>query len=696
MSVPDWIDFDRSRAVLIGTSAYTEGLEPMPAAANSLRRMEDLLVGLCGWPSAAVISFKDLSTGDRRLREISELIEEAEDVLLLYYVGHGLLLPGDDLGLALTDTDANAALPLTTTYRLRTLREQLRYHCHARLRLIILDCCFAGIATKNAQGPGGLADKVHHASRIEGTYTWTASRASQEAVYEDGDGGLTYFTKTLHEVVASGIPGKPAWLTLEDVDRAVARRFRELPLPNTPIRPEQTRMAVGGEAGMFPFAPNRTFTDDQLQVHAGPSTAGAAALAGHHGNGAGETLQAVQPSVLASRPQVIRLLDDAIHAALAVPGKGNQAEALAHVASAVAAFDPDRAVQLINRAEHRIRRVSSDTRDSRDRALAGITTALLTIDLGRAERLAQSITQGWRRARALTEVAIAVAAADPDRAERIARSITSEGPWWGRDEALTGVAIAVAAADPRRAERITQSVALGGGSLRRGKALAAVAAAIAGTDPDRAERIAESIAPGEGFWRDEALAAVAAAFAGTDPDRAERIARSITFGLWAAEALGAVAEAVRVSDPVRSRGLAVEAEGIAGSFAFSSENGEAQARFAKALAATDPYQARRYADNIRGAPSKAAEVLAEVAKVLAATNDPDEAENVARSIFDDHWKITALSEVAKVLAATDPDRAERLAYAVDDEEWLPQALAGIARVLAGSHPVGLKVRPPEF
>ena len=49
-----------------------------------------------------------------------------------------------------------------------------------------------------------------------------------------------------------------------------------------------------------------------------------------------------------------------------------------------------------------------------------------------------------------------------------------------------------------------------------------------------------------------------------------------------------------------------------------------------------------------------------------------------------------------MLAATDPDRAERLGYAVDDEEWLPQALAGIAGVLAGSHPVGLKVRPPEF
>ena len=92
-----------------------------------------------------------------------------------------------------------------------------------------------------------------------------------------------------------------------------------------------------------------------------------------------------------------------------------------------------------------------------------------------------------------------------------------------------------------------------------------------------------------------------------------------------------------------------------------------------------------------GAQSKAAEVLAEAAKVLAAT-DPDGAEHVASSIFDHHWRITALTEVAKVLAATDPDRAERLAYAVTDEVWLPQALAGIAVVLAGYHPADLKFR----
>ncbi len=97
---------------------------------------------------------------------------------------------------------------------------------------------------------------------------------------------------------------------------------------------------------------------------------------------------------------------------------------------------------------------------------------------------------------------------------------------------------------------------------------------------------------------------------------------------------------------------------------------------------------------IMGAKSKAAEVLAEVAKVLAAT-DPDEAEHVARSIVNHRWQTKALTEVAKVLAATEPDRAERLPYAVTDEVWRPQALAIIAVVLAGYHPVGPKTSLTE-
>jgi len=267
-TAPDGIDFSRSRAILIGTSSHTEGLVPMPAAGNSLRRMNDLLVGFCGWPSSSVTPFHDLSTGDRRRRDVNRLIGEATDVLLFYFVGHGLPLPGDDLGLALTDTPKDVEQHLDATYRLSQLREQLRYHGKARIRIVILDCCFSGIATKNPQGTGSLADMVDHASRIDGTYTWSASRASQEAVYEDGHGGFTYFTKILYEVVESGIPGRAAWLTLADVDTEVSRRFSTLDLSHTTVRPEPTRMASGGVVGQYPFARNFAPVETQVDLKA--------------------------------------------------------------------------------------------------------------------------------------------------------------------------------------------------------------------------------------------------------------------------------------------------------------------------------------------------------------------------------------------------------------------------------------------
>ena len=59
-------------------------------------------------------------------------------------------------------------------------------------------------------------------------------------------------------------------------------------------------------------------------------------------------------------------------------------------------------------------------------ALAEVATALAATDPDRAEHIARSITSESSKATALAEVATALAATDPDRAERIARSITDE------------------------------------------------------------------------------------------------------------------------------------------------------------------------------------------------------------------------------------------------------------------------------
>ena len=676
-----------ARAVLIGVSDYDHpGFPPIRAARNSLQAMRALLAdpALCGWPPGQVTVIENPASAADLADQVADLAESTTGVLLLYYVGHGVLSTRGELCLTVTSTRPSRPQFSGLAWENVTY---ILHGCPARVRLVILDCCFAGQAIEalSTDGEPGLADIAH----VNGVYTLTATTRNRPAHVvppDQQDTACTSFTGELRGLIQSGIPGRSGPLTLGDIYPVLRQRLRDRGLPAPSQRGTDT-------AYLFPFTANAA---DQVQAHAGPSTADAAALADHHGNGAGETLQAVQPSVPAGRPEVIRLLDDATRAALAVPGEKRKATALAHVASVVAAFDPDRAAQLINRAEQLIQATADKRMDySRAAALTEVAVAVAAADPDRAERIAQSIRDGraaWRRT-ALTEVAVAVAAADPDRAERIAQSVDSGKGSRRRDKALAAVAAALAVTDPGRAERITQSITSEG--PWRDEALAAVAAAFAVTDPDRAERIAESIAPGEDAWRDEALAAVAAAFAVTDPDRAERIARLITYERWAAAPLGAVAEAVRVSDPDRSRRLAVEAERDAEAYALRSEKGETYARFAKALAATDPYQARSHAKCVIRAESKAAEVLAEVAKVLAAT-DPDEAEQVARSIVDSRWNAMALAEVAVAVAATDPDRAERLAYAVDDEVRRSQALAGIAMVLAGYHPVGLMVRPPEF
>jgi hypothetical protein len=154
----------------------------------------------------------------------------------------------------LTDTSNRVELRRATSLRLNDIREDLKY-CHCRIKLVILDCCFSGIATKNTQGADDLADRIERASRVTGSFTLTASRAHQSAIYDDAAGGLTYFTKVLTEIVRDGITGKPEELTLADIHQELEHRFEQLQIPAQLERPEPTRLFYD-TADRFIFARN--------------------------------------------------------------------------------------------------------------------------------------------------------------------------------------------------------------------------------------------------------------------------------------------------------------------------------------------------------------------------------------------------------------------------------------------------------
>ena len=80
--------------MLIGVSAYENAeFPPIRAARNSLQAMRSLLTdpALCGWAPQQITVIADPASASDLADRIADLAETATGVLLLYYVGHGVL-----------------------------------------------------------------------------------------------------------------------------------------------------------------------------------------------------------------------------------------------------------------------------------------------------------------------------------------------------------------------------------------------------------------------------------------------------------------------------------------------------------------------------------------------------------------------------------------------------------------------------
>ena len=226
-----------SSAVLIGVSAYEyAGLPPIRAARNSLNAMRSLLAdpALCAWPAEQITVIANPISAADLAAEIADLAAATTGVLLLYYVGHGVLSPGGDLCLTVTSTHPDR--PEASGLPWGILADVLR-GSPAHTRLSILDCCFAGQATGSPAGDGGPAVTPAGLTDIEGGYTLAATTRDDSAHVphpEQQDDACTSFTGELRDLITHGIPGRPPWLTFGDIYPVLCERLtaRSLPAPS--------------------------------------------------------------------------------------------------------------------------------------------------------------------------------------------------------------------------------------------------------------------------------------------------------------------------------------------------------------------------------------------------------------------------------------------------------------------------------
>lgn len=222
-------DRDASRVVLIGTSKYEDDdLPDLDEVRASVHAMQDQLcnrvTGIVT-PDRCRILLDEPDSGGIG-KALTQAGQEAQDLLLVYFAGHGLLeqVRGE---LFLATGRSNRSLVTFTALKYEGLRDAV-LASSAKVKCVILDCCFSGRAI--GQPMSDAASQALGQIDIRGTFVLTSASPNQVSLILPGE-ERTAFTGRLLSVLQDGIPGGPALLSLQRVYQELKRAMTAEGLP---------------------------------------------------------------------------------------------------------------------------------------------------------------------------------------------------------------------------------------------------------------------------------------------------------------------------------------------------------------------------------------------------------------------------------------------------------------------------------
>ena len=209
-------------AVLIGCGAYPEDSDSLPALRcpeNDAQGLFNVLTDpeICGFSSENVQIFSN-QDNQSILMGIASCLDNAksDDLVLIYYSGHGKLDQENRLHLATSNTTTTllgvSSIPVSTIKRLidQSSSDKIVW---------ILDCCYSGQVGEQFKG-GDVGSELQIASGGTGTYIITASTGIQVAKEQEGD-DYSLFTKHLLDGLQDGLAdlNQDGSISVEDIYR---------------------------------------------------------------------------------------------------------------------------------------------------------------------------------------------------------------------------------------------------------------------------------------------------------------------------------------------------------------------------------------------------------------------------------------------------------------------------------------------
>ncbi|MGX5391141.1 caspase, EACC1-associated type [Streptomyces anulatus] len=252
-----------SRAVFLGIHDY-ERLPELEGVAKNipvlLGQLTDPEVEALGRGDCDVLSAD--STRSQFFEAVSAAADEASDLLLIYFAGHGhYSRDGQDLLLATKKSSHRHGYHSIEYRELKAIVEA----SGARHKVVIIDCCYSGLAVRMGDAAPAREDE---AFAIDGACVLTSAAETEESICL-ANGSV--FTLALASVIQEGIAGpldnegrrgeEQKYLLTGDVLRALRTRLKGRLEAGRAV--PEPRIASRGEGERIPLALNRAYTGEK-------------------------------------------------------------------------------------------------------------------------------------------------------------------------------------------------------------------------------------------------------------------------------------------------------------------------------------------------------------------------------------------------------------------------------------------------
>ena len=217
-------------ALLIGVSQYQSDLAPLPKATKDVQAMQKVLQNpdIAGFERVKPLIDPDTQTMREEIEVIfSEL--QKEDLVLLFFSGHGIKDEGSKLYFATNNTRKNEKGKLIwSTAVAASFIQNLMSQSRCKHQVVILDCCFSGAfaAGMTAKDIGNVDIKTQLGG--EGRAVLTSSTSTQYS-FEQQESDLSIYSRYIVEGIATGAADldSDGWIEVQELHEYAKGKVQE-------------------------------------------------------------------------------------------------------------------------------------------------------------------------------------------------------------------------------------------------------------------------------------------------------------------------------------------------------------------------------------------------------------------------------------------------------------------------------------